>query len=258
MREVSLDKSALIGRGYCSDVYAWGEGRVLKLFHNWGPANRAEREFAATKVVYAAGLPVPAAYEMIEVDGRAGILFERIDGPSLLDYSRRRPWTIPWAVRLLTRLHAEIHRLTAPAELEPQRQRIAQRIDAADCSEDEKTVARARLSALPDGCAVCHGDFHPGNILLSSRGPIVIDWSSATRGDSFGDVACTLRLMRFAKLPPWSPGYMHLLLRCLRPFMHRAYLKRYLREQSGSRRQIEAWEFPLAVAAKSWQAPNFA
>ena len=28
-----LVTAALIGKGFCSDVYAWGEGRVLRLFH---------------------------------------------------------------------------------------------------------------------------------------------------------------------------------------------------------------------------------
>ena len=28
-----LVTAALIGKGFCSDMYAWGEGQALKLFH---------------------------------------------------------------------------------------------------------------------------------------------------------------------------------------------------------------------------------
>ena len=33
MPEPRLETAALIGKGFCSDVYAWGEGRALKVFH---------------------------------------------------------------------------------------------------------------------------------------------------------------------------------------------------------------------------------
>jgi hypothetical protein len=44
---------------------------------------------------------------------RRGIVFERIDGVSLLKYTQARPWTIFGAVRLLAELHAQIHCCTA-------------------------------------------------------------------------------------------------------------------------------------------------
>jgi aminoglycoside phosphotransferase (APT) family kinase protein len=251
----SLEKAELVGKGFCSDVYAWGEGRVLKLFH--GPVGdlRAQREFSGTQAVHAAGLPVPAAFELIEIGGRCGIVFERVEGVSLLAHTQRRPWAVFDAVRIMAELHAVIHRRTAPTGLPPFRERIADRIDASEAPAEDKQAARKLLAVLPDGTAICHGDLHPENVLLTRRGLVVIDWSSASRGDPFGDVACTSRLMLTAKLPPWKPAYMHLMLACLRPTMHRAYLHRYLSLHGGTRRQIEAWQRTIAVAAKGWSNP---
>jgi hypothetical protein len=256
MPEPTLKTATLVDKGFCSDVYAWGPGRVLKLVHGADAGERADREFTATRAVHGAGIPAPAAYEVVEVEGRRGIVFERIDGVSLLKYTQARPWTIFGAVRLLAELHAQIHRCTAPAGLPTLRERIAVRIEASDSPEADKHAALERLADLPDGTALCHGDFHPDSLLLTARGPIVIDWSSASRGDPLGDVACTSRLMRNASLPPWSPGYAHLLLRCLRPWIHRSYLKRYLRLNAGTRQQIGTWQGPLAVAARSWRVPT--
>jgi uncharacterized protein (TIGR02172 family) len=240
----------LIGRGFTSDVYAWGDSKVLKLFHGEAGRERAEREFRATSIVHAAGLPAPAAYEIIERDGRFGIVFERIGGPSLFESVQAKPWTLFDAIRTLAALHARIHGCTAPMDLPSQRDWIAGRIDrATGVSESERSEARCRLAKLPQGAALCHGDFHPGNVICSARGPVVIDWGRATRGHPLGDVAGTSRLMRHAALPSWSPRYMHLILRCLRPVMHRAYLRNYLRLQGGTRRAIEAWQLPLAAAA---------
>src|SRR5205814_8949014 len=95
----TLPAAAPLGKGYTSDVYAWGDGRVLKLFHGGLARDRADREYRATRAVHAAGLPAPAAYERVEIDGRCGIVFERVDGPSLFDHVRARPWVLLWAVR---------------------------------------------------------------------------------------------------------------------------------------------------------------
>jgi uncharacterized protein (TIGR02172 family) len=241
--------AALVGRGYTADVYAWGPSRVLKLFHAGQDVERAEREFRITRTVYAAGLPVPAAFELVEVAGRRGVVFERVDGPSLLDHVQARPWKLRWAVRLLAELHTRIHQCPAPADLPAHRDWIANRIAVAPVSARVRDAAYRRLAILPDGGTVCHGDFHPGNILITRRGPVIIDWGRAARGYPLGDVACTARLIRTAGLPPWAPAFMHLTLRATRPILYRKYLAGYLRQVGGTRAEVEAWLGPLAAAA---------
>ncbi|HKA06908.1 MAG TPA: aminoglycoside phosphotransferase family protein [Gemmataceae bacterium] len=240
-----LITASIVGRGYCSDVYAWGDGQVLKLFHGPLGRARAEREYRATRAVHAAGLPAPAAYELLEIDNRWGVVLERINGPSLFEAVQAKPWTLFDAVRKLSELHAAIHACAAPAELPAQRDWLANSIDAAGLSEADRRAARSRLSELPDGSTLCHGDFHPANVLITPRGPVVIDWDTATRGHPLGDVAGTCWLLRHAELPDWSPGYMHLMLRCFRPTLLRGYLRHYLRLRPGSYREIEAWRLPL-------------
>src|SRR5262245_56968847 len=124
--------AALIGRGYTADVYAWGPGRVLKLFHAGPDRDRAEREYRATRIVHDAGLPAPAVYDIVRVADRWGLVLGRADGPSLLDFVGARPWRLLGAVRLLAELHAAIHRCPAPPDLPAQRERVAARIAVAD------------------------------------------------------------------------------------------------------------------------------
>jgi Ser/Thr protein kinase RdoA (MazF antagonist) len=38
-----------------------------------------------------------------------------------------------------------------------------------------RSQALERLNQLPDGDALCHGDYHPDNVLMTRNGPIIID-----------------------------------------------------------------------------------
>jgi uncharacterized protein (TIGR02172 family) len=244
----------LVGRGYCADVYAWGDGRVLKLFHPRYGRAKAERELAVTRAVHAAGLPAPAAFDVAEADGRWGVVLERIDGPSMVDAVKARPWTLFAAARQLAELHADLHGRAVAVELPSQREELAAGIEASDRTAAEKAAARRALAELPDGDAVCHGDFHPGNVLLAPRGPVVIDWSAATRGHPLGDVALTRRLFELAEMPAWEPRSVRLLLAVSRSLLHRTYLNHYGRLRGTTRRDADAWHHVVAVADDRWRS----
>lgn len=258
MTQPNLEKRALVGTGLTSEVYAWGAGRVLKLFHPGRPDDKVDCEFAISRAVHAAGLPVPAAYELVEIEGRRGIVFERVDGPSLFEYVQSRPWALFAAARQLAELHAQVHGCAAPLGLPRQSQWIENRIESSAClSETDKQLVRRTVAGLPNGEALCHGDFHPGNILLTQRGPVIIDWSTGSRGHPLGDVACTSYLFDNASLPAAARLYIRLLFRFSRELLHQKYLDRYLQLRPGSRREIDAWLAPIQAAKSGWQAGNY-
>lgn len=253
MSVLQPDPTRIIGTGGTCDVYAWGEGRVLKLFHEHRPGPLIDREFRITQAVRALGVSAPAAYEIVEIDGRRGIVFDRIEGQTVFEYVKTRPWKLFAAARQLAELHAQLHGLTAPAELPSQIGRIASGIESArNASEENKQIARRLLAELPDGEALCHGDFHPDNIFLTRQGPVIIDWSAATRGHPLGDVARTSNLFQYADLPDSTPWHIRLLFKASRALLHRTYLNRYLQLRPGTRRQIEEWQAPLRIAASAW------
>lgn len=235
-----------------SEIYAWGDGRVLKLFHERVDCEQVERYFKTACAVHAAGLPVPVAYAIAEHNDRHGIVFERIEGVSMLQWGQARPWMIFSGARQLAELHFQMHRCTAPPELPTQKQKFRDRLDAlTNVSPAEKDATRLNLEKLPDGDALCHGDFHPDNIIFTQRGPVIIDWDSASRGHPLGDVACTSRLFEVANLPPWSPRYMHWIMKFSRQALHRTYLKRYRQLSDCALEEISAWKSSLSVIVRA-------
>jgi aminoglycoside phosphotransferase (APT) family kinase protein len=208
-----------------------------------------EHEFAVSRAAQATGLPAPATEAMVEVEGRHGIVFERLAGPSMLQAIQAKPWTLLAAARQLGELHAQIHSCATPPDMPTQRRQIENGIDAAkDLPEASRQAVRRFLDRLPDGEAFCHGDFHPDNILLTARGPVIIDWMTATRGHPLADVARTALLFQTGGLPPGVPLPARLLLNASRAILYSAYLKRYLQLRPAARQEIDAWQLPLMVA----------
>src|SRR5687767_8781821 len=241
----------LIGKGLTAEIFAWEPDRALKLFFPRISRNKAEVELQITRALHTADCPVPQPYDLVEIDGRTGIVLERIQGSSLLKLVERRPWKLFYAARLLADLHAQVHQHTAPPDLPTQRQQLERWLtQALDFTPEQRRAAEASLALLPDGSAVCHADFHPDNILLSPRGPIIIDWTSGTRGHPQADVARTCVLFESAKLPAESPPYMHLLLRVARRLLHRTYLRRYCALTRATVESINRF-LPIQRAARS-------
>jgi aminoglycoside phosphotransferase (APT) family kinase protein len=129
---------------------------VLRRYRGIG---HPEREALVIRHARAHGFPVP---EVVEVRDNA-IVLERIDGPSMWADLRRRPWRARSHMRSLAHLHGRLHAIDAPAE----------------------------LNKTGEGTSLLHLDFHPDNVLLSARGPVVIDWTNARPGPALLDVAMT-------------------------------------------------------------------
>jgi aminoglycoside phosphotransferase (APT) family kinase protein len=244
----------LLALGRTAEVYAWDEGRVLKLFFDWCPESWVQQEARVTRAVHAAGLPVPDVEDMLNVDGRPGIIFERVDGQSMVRRFRERPWTVTSLGYVLGELHARMHSCEVPG-LPSMNDSLERRVNGLEGLEpDLKRAVLGVLSKLPGGQTVCHGDFHPDNVLLTAQGPIIIDWMTATQGYPLADVARTATILEMAGPPPGVPGGWLLTLGAR--LVHRAYLARYFRLRPGSRQQLRRWQIPVAAARLAEQIPG--
>lgn len=234
-----------IAQGRTAEVYNWGAQHILKLYREWCPPEWVEYEAAIARTIVAAGIPTPAVGEIVEVLNRRGIIYERVKGVSMLADLKARPWTIIRHARGLAELQTKIHRLGITG-LGSYRSSLAYAIEKATSLPDalrEKTLKL--LAALPDGNAVCHGDFHPDNIIVTASGPVVIDWMTAKAGNPWADVARTSMILTIgiaaARVGP--------ILSTLSRLYHSAYLHRYQAlapEVSGRR---EDW-LPVIAAAR--------
>ncbi|MGC2169166.1 MAG: phosphotransferase [Acidimicrobiales bacterium] len=182
----------LIAGGRDSSIYEIGEGKVLRRSRN----GRSQVNEAKTmQYVRSHGFPAPEVFSVSD-DG-VDMVMARIEGPTMIDAASARPWKIRRFARELSTLHQTLHQLDAPGWL-----------PVAPCGS---------------GDSLLHMDFHPLNVMLSSDGPVVLDWANASRGDRLVDVATTWVLLASGEVT--GSRLETLIARLGRTFFLNAYLK---------------------------------
>jgi uncharacterized protein (TIGR02172 family) len=248
---MAVEKGRLIGQGRTAEIFEWKDNQVLKLFLEGFPAEGVQREAQVTEAVHKAGLPVPVVEGVVEVDGRAGIVFERVEGPTMLEDMLSRPWKFTRHARIMAELQAEMHSREI-AELPSVREALEEVVRSQEGMPENARQALVDALRLPDGNSVLHGDFHPENIIMSSRGPVIIDWPEAKRGNPLADAARTWLLIRMAAPIPGTK--MQWLIKLSRRWFYSMFIKRYRELRPYSEQDMAAWRVPIVAARLSFES----
>jgi len=148
-------------------VFALDEKRVLRRYRRVTDVTDEARV-----MTYVAGLgyPVPAVYEAHGSD----LVLERLDGPTMAEALQAGRMDITSGAGVLANLLQTLHELPTWPGAEQQ---------------------------------IVHLDLHPENIMLTGRGPVVIDWCNATDGAADLDTALSAVILAQVAVEdshPWS------------------------------------------------------
>ncbi len=179
-----------IAEGRTADIIELDERRVLKLFKRGHSTDAAQREYENHRLVSGIMDQVPRVFARVAYEGRVGLIMENVQGPSLA--SRMLDGrTFEQAMDLFAQAHRQWLSHTS-------RSAIAYTewlLDAAVRMGAEEALLR-RIRMLPPGDVLCHGDFHPYNIVLvGGERPVIVDFANVCRGPAAYDVARTYVLL---------------------------------------------------------------
>ncbi|WP_327368218.1 phosphotransferase [Streptomyces sp. NBC_01217] len=162
----------LLGAGRSADVYALDEKWVLRRYRD---GMDATHEWTVMSYLSAHGYPVPRLGPRNAETAPCDLVLQRLTGPTMLDSLLNGDLSAAEAGAVLADLLAELH--TVPARLSPH-------------PEDR----------------ILHLDLHPDNVMLTDRGPVVIDWSNTREGAPAADRAMSSLILAQVAVDPRSPA----------------------------------------------------
>lgn len=234
-----------IGTGRTAEVFDWGDGLVVKLLRPGFDPALLDTEADRTRRAVEAGAPAPRVEGVVDVDGRPGLVLQSVGSASVVPTMTAQPWRVRHVGRLLAATHADILR-RPDAGLRSVKDRLAEAIESADVDAPVRTRALDHLGTLPDGDALLHGDFHPGNVFAGAAGPIVIDWLDAASGHPGADIARSRWLMSPSAIPADLPRRRRAV--SMVSALQSIYTNAVLAKTGLEAVEVAAWELPVLVA----------
>ena len=227
----------IVGYGAQATVYAKGDYAV-KLYRDGYPKRNVFSEAYVMANLESMNLPFPKVYEVLSVDGRYGLRMDRVKGEMVgKDYgdAARVDHALDVVVDLQCRLQKHNLNSWAPGL----RGRLHDDLERNDrLSSDLKKNLLESLGQLPDGVALCHCDFHGGNILFDGVDYAIIDLLQICRGDPAADGACS-----------YVSHYL------LHPDIGGLYFNKYCEKSGISREDVLRW-VPVYAGTLLGQVPE--
>ena len=164
----------VIGSGNTAMIQKETETIVRKQFHDSIPLAAIQREFQNHQRIHQDFPMTPQVYDCVD----QSIRMEYLQGESLGDLMQRHPLRVWGYMTTMVTLQKRLHALS---------------IDGLPLLQERYPGHTARVT----GRSLCHGDFHPYNLLLVKKELYVIDWMDASIGNPMMDVARTFLLIRY-------------------------------------------------------------
>ena len=229
---------------------------MLRLYRTADEDEKAARDAAVQR--YAAGLqfPTPEVLASASSENPLGlpfIIMARTPGRAMLERIASNPLSARRLLTEMARLHVALHRLPVegcplPAGrpfIDTQLESVAQRIAGRqlyELSDGLGRLDRSKAIARVEGATLCHGDFHPLNLVVDDAGGLVVlDWSDAALADRHHDVARTVTLFSFAYVAARSTAE-RMLLRAVKGLLRSWYFGPYERAMPVERGRLLYWE----------------
>jgi aminoglycoside phosphotransferase (APT) family kinase protein len=238
---------------------------ILRLLDAHHDPSRALRERATQNALAELGYPAPRvllASADSTILGGAFLIMERVVGDPLPKVSVRA------MVNVLAEMHLRLHDLDPESFLRAVAREALERQSFTFDSHLQHLADRAergRLTGLAAGfewlvCrrpprdeprAVCHGDFHPYNILMGPGGVTgVLDWPHAVVADPAFDVATTLTILKLVPLEiSGLAAPTRWLANAARPLLVGGYLRLYRRRRPLDQTKLAYYEAAACMKA---------
>ncbi len=236
-----------ISSGRTAEIYSYSSDTVIKLFLPQFGIKIAEVEYSLHKSLYETGLPIPKIFDFIEFEKRGAIVYQKLEGESLLDSLKKSPQNIKGFACDMADLHYDISKVEAPNGFPTFKDKILSGIKSQDLLDEKKTAAVIdMLESLPSGKSVCHADFHPDNILICDGKYWIIDWMTACSGSFEADYTRTDMILNHSESPN-AKLYEKILTKTFGGLFSKLYTGKLIKNGLNLSETVK-WKIPIMTA----------
>ena len=210
-RKLSIENATLIGQGYNADVYLFDDENVVKVLKH-SSFEDADREIQLSKWALKQGIPTAISYDVIDVDGRPGLVYESLGRGNLRNILRDTPERFD---EVLSRYNELLHTVNSivvePGQLPDAIDAYSAYLEKAKCAMTGEEYERMKtlLGTVPKCYNLVHGDFHVKNVKVMRNELLLIDLDTLKRGDAIFELAALCRPL--AGVDELQPGDIMLL-----------------------------------------------
>ncbi len=184
-RKLSLDGAMLIGSGANANVYLLPDDNVVKVLFSTD-FNEAEKEIQLSKWAFAKGIPTAISYDVADVDGHPGLVYESLGRGNLRNELKANPDSFNAIMQRYMSLIKTINAITVTdGQLPSKKQSIVSQFDKVKCyfNREEYNKGFDLLNTIPDDNHVIHGDCHIKNVKVLKGQFYLIDLNTLSVGD---------------------------------------------------------------------------
>jgi len=177
-----------------SDSKIYRDGNKLIKIYLSDPYEYVAQAYKKQKFAYDAGLPVPAVFGLKRINRtQTALEMEHIEGnPLILRYEGKADEI--QAMRIMAKLQCQMHTIDAsnsdlPCLITDYVNEIKK---TPYLSGQIKEALLALIKQLDnEKSSLCHGDMHPGNIMVNDKGNWIVDLESIAKGPPAADACMT-------------------------------------------------------------------
>lgn len=203
-KKISVEGCDIIGRGACGECYRIDDETIIKLYYGTVDLNLIEHEKALAKKAFVMGIPTAISYDIVEANGRTGVVYELIKSKTLCELMRNDKDNLEEYIKMYADICKQVHAIhTHDPEIPSFKDANKEDIKLIlGLSEEEKDLLNKFIDLVPDGDSCIHGDLNINNIMVQDGECCLIDMGEFSTGTPMFDISRIVFSMKYANTKP--------------------------------------------------------
>lgn len=178
--EISITGCKIIGRGTFGTVYRLDDERIVKVFNTDRVTSyeRIEQEKRIAREAFVHDIPTAISYDVVRAGKYLGVVFERLEGDTLMSYLAEHPderkEMVGRLCAILKKLHAAETNLSGLYRIKDLLIADIPAIVKPYFTDEQMERIVGIFADVPEQNTMVHGDFHPGNVMVEKDGELVL------------------------------------------------------------------------------------